>query len=142
MWFDDAALWGLFTSATLAATLLPGGSEALLLYLASTDEYAPSTLLWVATVGNTLGGLINWGMGWLVAKRYPADHLQDKHATKAISLIQRYGVWSLLFAWVPMIGDPLCLAAGWLRLNFLACLVCIACGKAARYALLLWPMIA
>lgn len=138
----DTSLMGLFLSSTLAATLLPGGSEAMLLYLATQTDHALFTLWWVATLGNTLGGLINWGLGWLLSRRYPERAPKGKHAARALAWIHRYGVWSLLLAWVPLVGDPLCVAAGWLRLPLLLSSLCIAVGKGLRYALLMWPLVA
>ncbi|MGR5457243.1 YqaA family protein, partial [Vibrio alfacsensis] len=80
----------------------------------------------VATIGNTLGGLTNYWIGiWL-----PNRTQEEKHGHKAMAWIQKYGYWTLLLSWLPVIGDPLCLAAGWLRMKFLPCVVLIAIGKA------------
>jgi len=72
----DASLWSLFGSAFISSTLLPGGSEAVLAYLATDAIYSPLTLLSVAAVGNTLGGMTSWGLGWLIAVKYPAQGLE------------------------------------------------------------------
>ena len=121
---SDLSLWGLFISSFLAATLLPGGSEAAL--FAVLKAY-PETLwiaLTIATLGNTLGGMVSFGMGWLLP---PSQQL--KHVEK----LRRYGTPALLLAWVPLIGDALCLAAGWLRFNGWQVMLFMAVGKFARY---------
>ncbi|CAH0524611.1 YqaA family protein [Vibrio hippocampi] len=131
-WFADSALAVLFVSGFLSATLLPGGSEAGLIATLSLNLYSPAMVILVATLGNTLGGLTNYWLGiWL-----PNKTNNEKQSHKAITWLQRYGIWTLLLSWLPIIGDPLCLAAGWLRLNFWPCAVLIAMGKALRYALL------
>jgi len=134
----DATLWSLFTSAFLASTLLPGGSEAVLVYLASDALYSPVTLLLVAAVGNTLGGMTSWGIGWLIARKYPARGLVKRAHQQAVDRLQHWGSPVLLLSWLPVIGDPLCVAAGWLRLHWLLSLLFIGVGKTARYAVLLY----
>jgi membrane protein YqaA with SNARE-associated domain len=93
-------------------------------------------LLAVATLGNTLGGMSSWVIGRFIAWRFPARRFAAKEQ-RAITRIQRWGSPALLFSWLPVIGDPLCLAAGWLRIDWLPSLVFIAVGKAVRYAVLL-----
>ncbi|KII82172.1 YqaA family protein [Vibrio renipiscarius] len=132
LWFSDSALWVLFFSGFLSATLLPGGSEAGLIATLSLNQYSVATVILVATIGNTLGGLTNYWLGlWL-----PNRTQNEKHGHKAIQWLQKYGYWSLLFSWLPIIGDPLCLAAGWLRMRFLPSFWLILIGKAFRYTLL------
>lgn len=121
---DTASLLSLFISSFLAATLLPGGSEAVL--FAVIKAY-PETLwiaLTVATIGNTLGGMVTFGMGWLLPQTQQLKHVEK---------VRRYGTPALLFAWLPLIGDALCLAAGWLRLNWWQAALFMAIGKFARY---------
>ncbi len=131
-WFSDSALWVLFFTGFLSATLLPGGSEAGLIATLSLDQFAVFWVVVVATIGNTLGGLTNYFLGlWL-----PNRTESEKHGHKAIAWLQRYGYWGLFFSWLPIIGDPLCLAAGWLRMRFLPSLILIFIGKAARYSIL------
>ena len=134
----DVSLWSLFGSAFLSSTLLPGGSEALLVYLASDAVYTPLTLLSVAAVGNTLGGMTSWGLGRLIAVKVPARGLVKPEQQQAVERIQRWGSPLLLLSWLPVIGDPLCVAAGWLRLHWLLSLVFIGVGKTVRYAVLLY----
>jgi len=125
---DDAlSFYALFIGSFLAATLLPGGSEAAL--FAVLKAY-PETLwiaLLVATVGNTLGGMVTFGMGWLLPQTQQLKHVEK---------VRRYGTPMMLFAWVPLIGDALCLAAGWLRLNPLQAALFMAIGKFARYGVI------
>jgi membrane protein YqaA with SNARE-associated domain len=134
----DASLWSLFASAFLSSTLLPGGSEALLVYLASNETSSPFILLFVAAVGNTLGGMTSWGIGWLIARKYPARGLVKSEYQQAVDRLQRWGSPALLLSWLPLIGDPLCVAAGWLRMHWLLSLLFIGVGKTARYAVLLY----
>jgi len=134
---NSTGLWGLFLSSLLAATLLPGGSEAVLLYADHKSLASPSVLLLIATLGNTLGGLSSWGIGWWIRRRWPSRKLEKSQHRKALDRIQHHGAPLLLLSWVPIIGDPLCVAAGWARINLFAALLFIALGKGARYALVL-----
>ncbi len=130
----------LFAASLLAATLLPLGSEPVLLGLIAVNP----SLLWpaliVATVGNTLGGVVGWWMG-LGAERWMSHYLhQDKvtHHMRALRWLQRVGPVACLGAWLPIIGDPLCVVAGYLRLPLLPCAVYMAIGKALRYGVLVF----
>ncbi|MGH8562856.1 MAG: YqaA family protein [Gammaproteobacteria bacterium] len=131
----DSALgpWALFVSAFVSATLAPGGSEAVLAWLVAQTGHDPLWLLAVATVGNTLGAVSTWLLGRLAALGYPLERFMKERSEKALAFVQRWGVWSLFLSWLPVVGDGLCLAAGWLRLPFLACLVAITVGKLLRY---------
>ena len=134
------SLASVFLSAFLAATILPFSSEIVLsaFYVAGSGE---AFSLWlVASVGNVLGALVNWGFGryllhWRDRKWFPFNANQ---LGRAGGWFQRYGVWSLLMAWVPVIGDPLTFAAGFLRVNVWLFLVLVTIGKAGRYAAVLW----
>ena len=130
---EDYGLAGLFISSFLSSTILPGGSEAVLASLALYNHHSMAVLLIVATAGNTLGGLSSWLIGFLVARRWPADRLEKPANRRAVVWLQRYGSPVLLFSWLPVVGDPLCVAAGWLRINFWQSLVLIAAGKLSRY---------
>ena len=130
-------LGGLALSAFLSATLLPGGSEVLLVLLARQQDCQPATLLWTAAAANTLGGLSTYGLGRLAA----AGRARSWHrAADAGSLarVRRLGYPALLFSWLPVVGDGFCLAAGWLRMQAFATGVLLFAGKAARYAVVLW----
>jgi membrane protein YqaA with SNARE-associated domain len=131
-------LWSLFLSAFVSATIAPGGSEAVLAYMASTGEFAVSELLAVATVGNTLGAVTTWGLGVLAAKKYPASSLLPQNKQKALALIEDKGIWALFFSWLPVAGDALCFAAGWLRLPFFTGVLLILLGKFCRYLIVVW----
>jgi membrane protein YqaA with SNARE-associated domain len=120
-------LLGLFVACLLAATVLPGGSEAALLAFLHQFPEHPAAALLLATLGNTLGGLSTYAGGrWLPGKER-AERLPQ------ITSVRRYGAPALILAWLPIVGDAFCLAAGWLRLNWLACTAWMATGKLARY---------
>jgi membrane protein YqaA with SNARE-associated domain len=129
-------LWTLFTSAFISSTLFPGGSEAVLWLLA--DDYTWLSLWAVATAGNSLGGMSTWLIGRVIAWRYPAGGLSGEKHRVAVERLRRWGSPALLLSWLPLIGDPLCLAAGWLRIDWRLSLLLITSGKGARYAALLW----
>jgi len=131
-------LWFLFFSAFVSSTLFPGGSEAILAYLASNKEHSLFLLIAVATAGNTLGAMSSWGIGWLISVRYPAQNLSKVAQQKAIARLQKYGSPVLLLSWLPIIGDPLCVAAGWLRINWLLSLLYITVGKLLRYIVVIY----
>ena len=125
-----------------AATLLPLSSELLLVAQIKSGAGSASGLLMAAIIGNTAGSVVNWGLGmymrhfegrrWFPFK--PADI--DKASTR----FQRYGVWTLLLAWVPLMGDPLTFVAGVMRVPFTVFLPLVAMGKAARYMVLVWSL--
>ena len=134
MW-ELSGYFGLFLTAFGAATLLPMQSEAVLVGLLLTDRYAVWALLAVATTGNVLGSVLNWLLGHSI-ERYRHKRwfpVSEGKLEKAQQAYHRFGRWSLLLSWVPIIGDPLCVAAGWLRLNPWLSALCIATGKFARY---------
>lgn len=120
-------MWGLGLYSFLAATLLPGGSELALFALLKSEPTLVFPALAVSTVGNTLGGMFSWWCGYALPRwrRLAALPHQDK--------LQRWGSSALLLSWVPLLGDALCLAAGWLRLHWLPCCLFMAAGKFARY---------
>jgi membrane protein YqaA with SNARE-associated domain len=121
---ETASLYSLFISSFLAATLLPGGSEAVLFGVLKAHPQTLWTALAVATLGNTLGGMASFGMGWLLPQTQQLKHVEK---------VRHYGTPALLLAWVPLIGDALCLAAGWLRLSLWQAALYMAIGKFARY---------
>ena len=135
---DLAAYAGLFLSAFTSATLLPGSSEAALLALLSTGRGEATSLVIVATVGNVLGSSINWILGRFFSsfrdrRWFPVT---ARSYDRAVTWYRRYGTWSLLLAWLPVIGDPLTVAAGALRVDGLRFLVLVSIGKAGRYVFL------
>lgn len=123
----------LFWSSFLSATLLPGSSEVVLVSLLLTETSSPWLLVMIATVGNTLGGVTNMIVGRFLPKRH-----SGRGRARAQRWLERYGVAALLFSWVPIIGDMLCVLAGWLRLPWGRATLCIFIGKALRYLVLCW----
>lgn len=117
-------LWGLFAATFLAATLLPGGSEAALFGVLKIDPGLFWPALLVATAGNTLGGMTSYFLG-----RWIPQHRQ----LKGLERVRRHGTAVLLLSWLPVIGDPMCIAAGLLRLDPWRSAAFIATGKFARY---------
>jgi len=129
----------LFFTALIAATLFPLSSEALLAALLY-QHYSPLLLWLVATSGNTLGSCINWYLGkqclhWQDKKWFPFKPAQ---LARGQQQFQRYGLWSLLFAWLPVVGDPLTFFAGVMRIRFWQFFVLVAIGKSLRYALVIF----
>ncbi len=124
-----------FVVAFISATLLPMGSEPVVLGLISLNPDAFWPVILVATLGNTLGGAVDWWMGYgarSVANKYGHS---TTHA-RALAWLDRLGPKACLLAWLPIIGDPLCAVAGWLKLSFWPCLFYMAIGKFARYVVM------
>jgi membrane protein YqaA with SNARE-associated domain len=134
---DNLSLWGLFLSSFLSSTLLPGSSEAIIASLAHYSQYHSITLITVATIANTLGGITTLALGRITRWKWPQKSFSKKHG-KAIEQIKRLGSPVLLLSWLPIIGDPLCFAAGWLKLNWVLAILFIAMGKAGRYAAIVY----
>lgn len=136
---EDASLWTLFASSFLAATLLPGGSEAVLYAVLAAHPSLAAAALATATLGNTLGGMTSYGIGRFLPRGDAQAHSRaGRWQARAGAWAERYGSPALLLAWVPFIGDPLCVAAGWLRLPWLSAAVFMALGKLARYLVIAW----
>ena len=130
----------LFGSACLAATIFPAQSEAVLLVMQANGVSSDMVLLAVASLGNTLGACVNWGLGRFASGMrdrswFPASSGQLQRAERWYA---RWGVWSLLLSWVPFVGDPLTVIAGLLRTPFLIFVIIVAIAKTGRYAVLLW----
>ena len=129
------AYGGLFSAALLAATLFPAQSELGLATLIISGDYSISLLIVVATIGNVLGSVVNWVLGRGVErfsdrKWFP---IKPTHMDKAKARYHRYGRWSLLMSWAPIIGDPLTLVAGILREPLGSFLVLVTIAKGVRY---------
>ena len=127
--------FSLFTLSFIVATIVPLGSEIYFATLLATGNYNSLLLLIAASTGNVLGSVFNWICGYYAAyliqrKWFPINQNQIDKATK---FFLKYGKWSLLFAWVPFIGDPLTFVAGTLRYSFLPFLILVSIGKTARY---------
>ena len=132
---EITVLVALLVSAFLSATLLPGSSEAALLVALAAEKGSPALLIAVATVGNVLGSCVNWLLGRFFA------HFRDRRwfpvgpqaFERAERWYGRYGAWSLLLAWVPIVGDPLTLVAGVLRTDLRWFVLLVTIGKLGRY---------
>lgn len=130
------SLFFLFISAFGAATLLPLQSEAVLIGLLFQNEHAAWGLIAVASLGNILGSCVNWYLGIQVEKYkhkkwFPVS---EQNMQKAQKTYQKYGYWSLLLSWVPIIGDPITLIAGLLKENFARFMLIVSIAKIGRYA--------
>jgi membrane protein YqaA with SNARE-associated domain len=122
----------LFASSLLAATVLPGGSETVLFGVLKLHAGLYWPALATATLGNTLGGMSSYLIGRLLPAA-DAHAVGKRTGARVIDYARRFGSPALLGAWVPIVGDPLCVAAGWLRLPWLAEMVFMALGKLGRY---------
>jgi len=130
-----------FIVSLVSATLLPLGSEPAVFGLVKLNPAMFWPAIAVATLGNTLGGAISWWMGWGAERAYERVTHQ-RGQLRAVAWLQRFGAKACLLSWLPVVGDPLCAVAGWLRLPFWPCVAYMAIGKFARYVLmtaaLLW----
>ncbi|MCB9538128.1 MAG: DedA family protein [Myxococcales bacterium] len=131
-----------FGSGFLAATLLPVASEVVVVGLAAQPGVAAAPLWLAASLGNTLGAVVNYGLGrfalhWRDRRWFPVGPGQ---LARAQAWFQRWGVWTLLLAWAPVVGDALTVIAGIMRVRPLPFLALVFVGKAARYAALLWAV--
>jgi membrane protein YqaA with SNARE-associated domain len=140
-WLDSAltllalprvGLSTLFVVAFVSATLLPMGSEPALFGLLQLNPDLFWRAVMVATAGNTLGGMVDWWMGYGAHQVVDKYHHSRSHV-KAIEWLERLGPKACLLAWLPVIGDPLCAVAGWLKLSFWPCVGYMAIGKFLRY---------
>lgn len=132
----EVGLSAVFVVAFVSATLLPLGSEPAVFALVKLNPEMFWPAIAVATVGNTLGGVVTWWMGW--AARRGADKVREHHhhaphEARALRWLQRFGAPACLLSWLPVVGDPLCAVAGWLRLPFWPCVFYMGLGKLARY---------
>jgi membrane protein YqaA with SNARE-associated domain len=133
----------LFTISFLAATILPFSSELTLAGLIATSNYNNLLLLIFASLGNVLGSVVNWTLGFYsrnltIKKWFP---FKDEQIERSSKWFNKFGRWSLLFAWVPIIGDPLTLAAGLFRIKFIEFLILVIIGKVSRYVVIFYLLI-
>ena len=135
-------LTSVFVIALISATLLPMGSEPVVFGLVKLNPelFWPAVL--VATAGNTTGGAITWWMGYGAERAYERVKQRTPTELRAVQWLHRFGAKACLLSWLPVVGDPLCAVAGWLKLPFWPCVAYMAVGKFARYltmtAALLW----
>ena len=131
-----------FVVAFVSATLLPLGSEPAVFGLVKLNPDLFWPAIGVATVGNTLGGMVTWWMGYGAERSYRRLAHREPPDARALRWLQRFGAPACVLAWLPGVGDPLCAVAGWLRLPFWPCVAWMALGKFLRYltmtAALLW----
>jgi membrane protein YqaA with SNARE-associated domain len=129
-----------FVVALISATLLPMGSEPAVFGLIklNPDLFWPTIM--VATAGNTIGGAITWWMGYGAERAY--EHRTHRsNEGRALTWLRRFGARACLLAWLPVVGDPLCAVAGWMRLPFWPCIAYMAVGKFLRYLVLTSAML-
>ena len=140
----DPALGGLFLSAFGAATLLPLQSESVLATLLVLQRHPVATLLAVATLGNVLGSVVNWLLGRALDRwrNHRWLGVKESQLERARRHYHRFGRWSLLLSWVPIIGDPLTVVAGALREPLWSFLALVTVAKAGRYLVLAWVVTA
>ena len=123
----EAGLWGLLISAFVSATILPGNSELVLIAVLAKHPEIFWSAIAVATIGNTVGGISSYWIGRLIPAK--TEH-------RALAWLRRYGSALLLLSWVPLVGDAICVAAGWLHLPPWRSALLLAIGKLARYLIL------
>ena len=133
----------LFTVSFLVATIIPFGSEMYFATLLAMGNYNSLLLLIAAAIGNILGSVFNWICGYYAAyllkkKWFPINQNQ---VDKATNFFLKYGKWSLLFAWVPFVGDPLTFVADTLRYSFYSFLLLVSIGKIARYLVIYFSVL-
>jgi len=132
----------LFVISFLAATILPFSSELTLAGLIATSNYDNLLLLIIASLGNVLGSILNWLLGFysrnLSTKKWFPFH--EKQILKSSNWFNKFGKWSLLFSWLPIVGDPLTLVAGLLRIKFINFVILVTIGKVFRYFLIYYFM--
>jgi membrane protein YqaA with SNARE-associated domain len=136
----EVIYFSLFVISFLAATILPFSSELTLAGLIATSNYDNLLLLTIASFGNVLGSVVNWVLGFYSRnltkiKWFPFKANQIENSSKWFN---KFGKWSLLFAWVPIVGDPLTLVSGLLRVRFLDFIILVAIGKASRYLIVFY----
>lgn len=124
-----------FVVAFISATLLPMGSEPVVFGLITLNPNLFWATILVATTGNTLGGMVSWWMGW--GTRHAVDKWRDSNThNRALVWLKKLGPKACLLSWLPVVGDPLCVVAGWLQMPFWPCAMYMAIGKFFRYLIL------
>jgi membrane protein YqaA with SNARE-associated domain len=133
-YFAELGYFGLFVAAFLAATILPLSSEVVLSVLLL-NGLSPVALVSIATLGNVLGSLTNYGLGYWASLKVIKKWLKmsEEDFTRAEQRFKKYGLFSLCFAWVPIVGDPITVVAGILRIRLLWFVLLVTAGKLLRY---------
>jgi membrane protein YqaA with SNARE-associated domain len=137
----ELGLSTVFVVSFISATLIPLGSEPVVFGLVKLNPamFWPAVL--VATAGNTLGGALDWWLGYGAHKVADKYTPHSSHHSRAIVWLEKLGPKACLLAWLPVVGDPLCAVAGWLKFPFWPCLAYMAVGKFARYFLMTGSLI-
>ncbi|HTQ00777.1 MAG TPA: YqaA family protein [Casimicrobiaceae bacterium] len=126
-----------FVIAFVSATLLPMGSEPAVFGLVKLNPDLFWEAILVATLGNTAGGALTWWMGYGAERAYEhVTHNPSVAHPRALRWLERFGPRACLLSWLPIVGDPLCAVAGWLRLAFWPCVFYMAVGKFVRYVVM------
>lgn len=128
----EYGLPGLFLLCFLASTIIPLPSEAAILLFLNSDAYSPESILVIASLGNCLGGSTNYLLGF-----YGRKLLSKKQFLRSESLIRRYGFWTALLSWVPIIGDPLLVVLGIYKVSVWKSMLLMCIGKVVRYLVLI-----
>ena len=125
----------LFTISFLAATILPLSSELMFASMLSIESYNQTLLITLSSLGNILGSVFNWVLGYYFIKQQNKKWFpfNKKQISNSSLWFEKYGKWSLLFAWVPIIGDPLTFVAGTMKIKFFIFLILVGVGKISRY---------
>ena len=125
----------LFTISFLAATILPLSSELMFASMLSIESYNQTLLITLSSLGNILGSVFNWVLGYYFIKQQNKKWFpfNKKQISKSSLWFEKYGKWSLLFVWVPIIGDPLTFVAGTMKIKFFIFLILVGIGKISRY---------
>ena len=131
----EYGLSSVFVVSFISATLLPLGSEPVVFGLVKLNPHLFWPAIGVATLGNTLGGMVTWAMG-LASHKVVDRYSHSSHHLRALDWLKRIGPKACLLAWLPVVGDPLCGVAGWLKLPFWPCVAYMTIGKLARYTLM------
>ncbi|MGX9462005.1 YqaA family protein [Shewanella sp. A14] len=132
------SLWLMFSGAFFAATLLPGGSEVLLVALVNQTPSSWVELLILASIGNTLGAMTSYGLGRAGRLAKSPQDIQRRQYRYALAWLEKYGMWALLLSWLPIIGDLLCLLAGWLKIPIVQASFFMFFGKLFRYSVIVF----
>jgi len=131
-----------FVVALISATLLPLGSEPVVFGLVKLNPDLFWAAILVASVGNTIGGAISYWMGLGAERAYErVTHNPAAGHPRALRWLERFGARACLMSWLPIVGDPLCAVAGWLRLPFWPCVGYMAIGKFGRYLVMTWALL-
>ena len=135
----EFSLSAVFWVSFISATLLPMGSEPVVFGVIQLNPELFWSVILIATLGNTLGGALNWWMGYGAHGMMDKYRHSDSHA-RALLWLEKLGAKACLLSWLPVVGDPLCSIAGWLKLPFWPCVIYMLIGKFLRYLVMTWAL--